>query len=80
MKREELEVVTLDEIAQDLIEDQVQPDEYYVKEEANNVMDDLEANVNNLNKANAELIKRVQELEDENNKLEAENEQLKDKK
>lgn len=48
----------------------------YIKEEADSVMDDLEAQVNNLEKANAELIKRVQGLEDENNKLEDENQRL----
>lgn len=54
-----------------------QPWTAYDKDEADKVMDDLEAQVKNLEKANAELIKRVQELEDENNKLEAENERLK---
>lgn len=41
-----------------------------MKSEADSVMDDLEAQVKNLEKANAKLIKRVQELEDENNELE----------
>lgn len=50
MKREELEVVTLDEIAQDLVEDQVQPDEYYVKEETDSVMDAMEARIKELEK------------------------------
>lgn len=42
----------------------------YMKSEADKVMDDLEAKLKNLEKANAKLIKRVQELEDENNELE----------
>lgn len=42
----------------------------YDKAEADKVMEDLEAQVKNLKNANAELIKRVQALEDENNELE----------
>lgn len=43
----------------------------YIKSEADSVMDDLEAQVKILEKANAELIKRVQALEEDCNKLEA---------
>lgn len=48
----------------------------YLADKADSVMDDLEAQVNNLEKANAELIKRVIELENENNKLEEQNQSL----
>lgn len=48
----------------------------YNAHEADSVMDDLEAQVNNMEKANAELIKRVQTLEEDCNKLEEQNQRL----
>lgn len=48
----------------------------YIKADADSVMDDLEAQVNNMEKANAELIKRVQTLEEDCNKLEEQNQRL----
>lgn len=51
--------------------DEFKVGEAYLKEEADKVMDNLEAQVKNLQTANAELIKRVQSLEDKCNELES---------
>lgn len=69
MKREELEYHIITD--EDLYEAEV-----CLKNQADSVMDALEVQVNNMEKANAELIKRVQDLEEENNKLEEQNQRL----
>lgn len=88
MKREELDVCTLngegietwmvDCEGTEIWTTDSNGNKYYYKSQADKVMDDYESKIKNLEKANAELIKRVQDLEDENNKLEDENKHLDD--
>lgn len=86
MKREELDVCTLngegietwmvDCEGTEIWTTDSNGNKYYYKSQADNVMDDYESKIKNLEKANAELIKRVQTLEEECNKLEDENQKL----
>lgn len=86
MKREELDVCTLngegietwmvDCEGTEIWTTDSNGNKYYYKSQADKVMDDYESKIKNLEKANAELIKRVQTLEEECNKLEDENQRL----